>query len=97
VFILVGGLAAQDVMQPNSVTGKDLYLSETVRGTDRLAVSAVRQVHAVVSGALSAAVHWDWLPTNPARGAQVQHYNTHALTPPSAAPTTTNNVPGRYN
>ena len=31
-----------------------------------LAASSVRQVHAVISGALSAAVRWGWLPFNPA-------------------------------
>lgn len=31
-----------------------------------LAASSVRQIHAVISGALSAAVRWDWLPFNPA-------------------------------
>lgn len=35
-----------------------------------MAASTVRQVHAVISGALSAAVRWDWITTNPARGAQ---------------------------
>jgi integrase len=34
-----------------------------------MAALMVRQVHAVVSGALSAAMRWDWLATNPARGA----------------------------
>ena len=34
-----------------------------------MAASTVRQVHAVISGALSAAVRWDWIATNPARGA----------------------------
>lgn len=35
-----------------------------------MAASTVRQVHAVLSGALGAAVRWDWLAVNPARGAQ---------------------------
>lgn len=35
-----------------------------------MAASTVRQVHAVISGALSAAVRWGWLTSNPARGAQ---------------------------
>ena len=34
-----------------------------------MAASTVRQVHAVISGALSAAVRWDWIASNPARGA----------------------------
>jgi integrase len=35
-----------------------------------MAASTVRQIHAVISGALSAAVRWDWIARNPARGAQ---------------------------
>jgi integrase len=31
-----------------------------------LAASSVRQIHAIISGALSAAVRWGWLPFNPA-------------------------------
>jgi integrase len=37
---------------------------------DPLAASTVRQIHAVISGALSAAVRWEWLDTNPAKVAQ---------------------------
>ena len=36
-----------------------------------LAASSVRQIHAVISGALSAAVRWGWLPFNPAETARV--------------------------
>ena len=36
-----------------------------------LAASSVRQIHAVVSGALSAAVRWGWLPFNPAETARI--------------------------
>ncbi|MGH3692506.1 MAG: hypothetical protein ACRDRX_00620 [Pseudonocardiaceae bacterium] len=35
-----------------------------------MAASTIRQIHSIISGALSAAVRWDWLETNPARGAQ---------------------------
>ncbi|MGH4006686.1 MAG: hypothetical protein ACRDTH_00695 [Pseudonocardiaceae bacterium] len=35
-----------------------------------MAASTVRQIRSVISGALSAAVRWDWLESNPARGAQ---------------------------
>ena len=36
-----------------------------------LAASSVRQIHAVISGALSAAVRWGWLPFNPAESARI--------------------------
>ena len=45
----------------------------------------MRQVLAVVSGALSAAVRWDWLPTNPARGAQRPRQRPPQPDPPSPA------------
>jgi integrase len=48
-----------------------------------MAASTVRQVHAVLSGALSAAVRWDWLPTNPARGAQRPRQRPPQPDPPS--------------
>jgi integrase len=50
-----------------------------------MAASTVRQVHAVISGALSAAVRWDWLPTNPARGAQRPRQRPPQPDPPSPA------------
>ena len=43
-----------------------------------MAASTVRQVHAVISGALSAAVRWDWIATNPAP--------VGSAAPPDAAP-----------
>lgn len=36
-----------------------------------LSASSVRQIHAVISGALSAAVRWGWLPFNPAESARI--------------------------
>jgi integrase len=36
-----------------------------------LAASSVRQIHAIISGALGAAVRWGWLPFNPAEAARV--------------------------
>lgn len=36
-----------------------------------LSASSVRQIHAVISGALSAAVRWGWLPFNPAEAARI--------------------------
>jgi integrase len=48
-----------------------------------MAASTVRQVHAVISGALSAAVRWDWIATNPARGAQRPRQRPPQPDPPS--------------
>lgn len=48
-----------------------------------MAASTVRQVHAVISGALSAAVRWDWIVTNPARGAQRPRQHPPQPDPPS--------------
>jgi integrase len=48
-----------------------------------MAASTVRQIHAVISGALSAAVRWDWIATNPARGAQRPRQRPPQPDPPS--------------
>ena len=48
-----------------------------------MAASTVRQVHAVISGALSAAVRWDWIAANPARGAQRPRQTPPQPDPPS--------------
>ena len=50
-----------------------------------MAASTVRQVHAVLSGALGAAVRWDWLAVNPARGAQRPKQKSPMPDPPSPA------------
>jgi integrase len=50
-----------------------------------MAASTVRQVHAVISGALSAAVRWDWIAANPARGAQRPRQTPPQPDPPSPA------------
>jgi len=50
-----------------------------------MAASTVRQVHAVISGALSAAVRWDWIAANPARGAQRLRQTPPQPDPPSPA------------
>jgi integrase len=47
-----------------------------------MAASTVRQIHSVISGALSAAVRWDWLESNPARLAQRPKQNLLNLTHP---------------
>ena len=49
-----------------------------------LAASSVRQVHAVISGALSAAVRWGWLPFNPAESARIPAKPRPNPQPPSA-------------
>ena len=48
-----------------------------------MAASTARQVHAVISGALSAAVPWDWIAANPARGAQRPRQTPPQPDPPS--------------
>ncbi len=48
-----------------------------------MAASTVRQIHAVISGALSTAVRWDWITTNPARGAQRPKQRPPQPDPPS--------------
>ncbi|WP_026425759.1 tyrosine-type recombinase/integrase [Actinokineospora inagensis] len=50
-----------------------------------LAASTVRQIHAVISGALAAAVRWEWLDDNPARKAQRPRQSPSQPNPPSAA------------
>jgi integrase len=50
-----------------------------------MAASTVRQVHAVISGALSAAVRWDWIAANPARGAVRPRQAPPQPDPPSPA------------
>src|ERR687893_1908724 len=50
-----------------------------------MAASTVRQIHAVISGALSAAVRWDWLESNPARLAQRPRQKPPEPDPPSPA------------
>lgn len=50
-----------------------------------MAASTVRQIHSVISGALSAAVRWDWLESNPARMAQRPKQKPPEPDPPSPA------------
>jgi integrase len=50
-----------------------------------MAASTIRQIHAVISGALSAAVRWDWIAVNPARGAQRPRQKPPQPDPPSPA------------
>jgi integrase len=50
-----------------------------------MAPSTVRQIHSVISGALSAAVRWDWLESNPARAAQRPKQKPPEPDPPSPA------------
>lgn len=50
-----------------------------------MAASTVRQIHSVISGALSAAVCWDWLESNPARAAQRPKQKPPEPDPPSPA------------
>lgn len=48
-----------------------------------LSRSTVRQIHSIISGALSAAKRWDWIPTNPAADAKRPRQE-----PPKPAPPT---------
>ncbi len=50
-----------------------------------LAASTVRQLHFIISGALSTAVRWDWIPTNPASVAKKPRLPRPKPSPPSAA------------
>ncbi|SER76041.1 tyrosine-type recombinase/integrase [Actinokineospora terrae] len=50
-----------------------------------LAASTVRQIHAVISGAMAAAVRWEWLDDNPARKAHRPRQSPSQPDPPSAA------------
>ena len=50
-----------------------------------MAASTVRQIHSIISGALSAAVRWDWLESNPARAAQRPKQKPPEPDPPSPA------------
>jgi integrase len=50
-----------------------------------MAASTVRQIHSIISGALSAAVRWEWLDTNPARMAHRPRQKSPEPDPPSPA------------
>ena len=62
----------------------DVFYSGLVR--DRgLSPSSVRQVHAVLRGALGQAVRWGWIPTNPAATASPPKRRPREITPPAMA------------
>ncbi len=64
----------------------DAFYSSLVR--DRgLSPSSVRQVHAVLRGALGQAVRWGWIPTNPAATASPPKRRLREITPPAMADT----------
>lgn len=48
-----------------------------------LGASSIRQLHAVLSGALRQAVKWRWLATSPARDATLPRATRAAITPPT--------------
>lgn len=50
-----------------------------------LAASSVRQIHAIISGALTAAARWGWIPYNPAITAKLPTKRKPQPKPPSAA------------
>jgi hypothetical protein len=49
-----------------------------------LSRSTVRQIHAIISGALAAAKRWDWIPTNPAADAKRPRQEPSKPAPPTA-------------
>lgn len=70
----------------DSLTAADLdayYLHLQRHG--KLSPSSVRQVHAVLSGALGQAVKWRWLSSNPARDATLPAARKGGIDPPSPA------------
>jgi integrase len=48
-----------------------------------MAGSTVRQIHSIISGALTAAVRWDWISSNPARIAQKPRAKAPEPDPPT--------------
>lgn len=48
-----------------------------------MAASTIRQLHFIISGALSAAVRWDWIPTNPAATAKKPRMPAPQPSPPT--------------
>lgn len=50
-----------------------------------LSASGIRQVHSILSGALSLAERWDWIASNPARAAKRPKQKTPEPHPPSPA------------
>ena len=52
-----------------------------------LSASSVRQVHAVLRGALGQAVRWGWLPTNPAAAASPPKQRRQEIIPPAMSDT----------
>jgi integrase len=49
-----------------------------------MAASTVRQIHSIISGALTVAVRWYWIASNPARIAQRPRLKPPQPDPPSA-------------
>jgi integrase len=49
-----------------------------------MAASTVRQIHAIISSALDAAMRWDWIDANPARIAKRPRQEPPRPSPPSA-------------
>ncbi|MEV0681169.1 tyrosine-type recombinase/integrase [Actinosynnema sp. NPDC050436] len=50
-----------------------------------MAASSVRQIHAIISGVLNAAVRWEWIPHSPAKVAQKPKQKPPQPDPPSPA------------
>jgi integrase len=67
-----------------TVVDLDAYYLRLERD-EGLAPASVRQIHAIVRGALGQAVKWGWLASNPARDATLPRATRQRITPPSAA------------
>ncbi len=50
-----------------------------------LSAATVRQIHSVISGTLSTATRWDWIPSNPASTAKKPKQSKPQPSPPTAA------------
>jgi integrase len=54
-------------------------------GCDPFGSSTIRQIHAIISGALDAAVRWEWIDSNPARLARKPKQKRPEPDPPTSA------------
>jgi integrase len=73
--VVIRRLSAQRLDEFYSALGRERGLS----------ASSVRQVHAVIRGALSQSVKWGWLASNPALSASPPRLRRHEITPPDVA------------
>ena len=72
------------VIRKLTAQGLDAFYVALGRERD-LSASSVRQVHAVIRGALNQAVRWGWLTTNPAISASPPKLKRHEIIPPDVS------------